>query len=264
MDLRNRLFLLGTTVGLLIARAALAGDDAVLNVAPITSSAAGGLNVQNPLCPKDLFDFRSCECVLYASSSTPLFQVKVSTDPAAPGPHWTRRESTFSYEWTYAEGLQVGFSATPAKNSLRLHYTITNRSQKVLPRVLVHTCVPTTGTPSFFPTPAEHTVIAADGKPVKTIAYLSLYERVFLWSAGKRFAFSETAKGKDEIHLAFMRQGMPPIQWAWWKNGQETFDVPLIAVASKDGRFTAAIGFPKGGVGILPLRRQAGVFPPVP
>ena len=36
------------------------------------------------------------------------------------------------------------------------------------------------------------------------------------------------------------------MNWAWWVNGPETFDVPLIAVASKDGRFTAGLGFQDG------------------
>jgi hypothetical protein len=246
IKLENRLFLLWTPVCLLIARAALAGGDGVLNVVPRIGSTAGGLNVRNPLHPDDVFDFRSCEGVLYGDKSTRLFLVKISHDPADPGPHWTLREGTYSYRWKYSEGIQVNFAATPEKNSLRLHYTITNRSQNVLPRVMVHNCVPTTEAPSFFPTPAEHTGTGADGKLVKTTTYFSLNDRVFLWSEGKRFAFSETAKGKDEIHLAFTRQGLPPIKWAWWRNGEETFDVPLLAVASKDGRFTAALGFPDG------------------
>ena len=245
MNERNRLAALAMPVGLLVACGAFAADGA-LSVAPRVNSTAGGLSVRSPLCPAEVFDFRSCEGVLYRDKTTKLFQVKVSSDPAAAGPHWSLREGTYSYGWKYPEGIQVDFAATPEKNSLRLRYTVTNRSQNVLPRVMVHDCVPTTEAPSFFPTPAEHIGIGADGRPVKTTAYLSLYQRVFLWSQGKRFAFSETAKGKEEIHLAFTRRGLPPITWAWWRNGEETFDVPLIAVASNDGRFTAAIGFPDG------------------
>ncbi len=246
MNVRIRLFLLWTPVCLLITRPVLAGGDNVLTAVPRIGSTAGGLNVRSPLRPADVFDFRSCEGVLYADKSTPLFQVKVSRDSAAPGPHWTLRDGAYSYRWKYTEGIQVDFAATPEKNSLRLRYIITNRSQNVLPRVMVHTCVPTTEALSFFPRPAERAGTGGDGKPLKTTTYISLYDRVFLWSKGKRFAFSETTKGKYEVHLAFMRQGLPPIKWAWWRNGAETFDVPLIAVASKDGKFTAALGFPDG------------------
>jgi hypothetical protein len=225
---------------------AVAGDEGILRVAPRADSTAGGLNVRSPLRPGDVFDFRSCEGVIYGDKSTPLFQVKVSDNPAAAGVHWTVRDDIYSYEWKYAERIEVRFAATAEKNSLKLRYTVTNNSPTLLPRVILHTCVPTTEAPSFFPPLQEHPGADHDGKPAKFAAYLDLNERVFLWSKGKRFAFSETERGKDEVHLAFTRQGMPPIEWAWWKNGKETFDVPLIAVASKDGQFTAALGFRDG------------------
>jgi hypothetical protein len=40
-----------------------------------------------------------------------------------------------------------------------------------------------------------------------------------------------------------MREGRTPIEWEWWINGPETFDHPFIAVQSKDGKFTTALGF---------------------
>jgi hypothetical protein len=235
--------------GLLLTGPVSAADDDALRVVPRAGSTAGGLNVRIPLRPSDNFDFRSCEGVVYgdkSAQSTGLFLVKVSSDPAIPGIHWIFQNNTYSYQWKYVDGIQVDFAATPDKHSLKLRYTVRNDSQTVLPRVMLHTCVPTTEAPSFFPPPLEHAGIDRDGKPTKMTAYLSLNDRVFLWSKGKRFAFSETENGKDEVHLAFTRKGMSPIQWAWWKNGKETFDVPLIAVASKDGRLTAALGFQDG------------------
>jgi hypothetical protein len=246
--IRN-LILLWPTAGVLMTGLVFAGDNGVLRVAPRAGSTAGGLNVRSPLLPGDNFDFRSCEGVVYgdkAAQSTGLFLVKVSGDPAVPGVHWTFQDNTYSYQWKYAEGIKVDFAATPDRHSLKLRYTITNDSQAVLPRVILHTCVPTTEAPSFFPPRLEHAGTDRDGKPTKFKAYLSLYDRVFLWSKGKRFAFSETESGKDEVHLAFGREGAPPTNWAWWKNGKETFDVPLIAVASKDGQFTVGLGFQDG------------------
>ncbi len=247
VNLRNRAILLWMAAGLSMTSPAFAAEDAALRVAPRVASAAGGLNVRSPLSPSDNFDFRSCERVVYGEKSTQLFLVKVAGDPTAPGIHWTLQDNTYSYRWKYTEGIQVDFAATADKaNSVRLRYTVTNQSQTLMPRVMVHTCVPTTEAPSFFPSPAEHAGVNADGKQAKIAAYLSLNERVFLWSKGKRFAFSETASGKHEIHLAFTREGVPPINWGWWINGEQTFDVPLIAVASKDGQFTAALGFQDG------------------
>ncbi len=72
---------------------------------------------------------------------------------------------------------------------------------------------------------------------------MEFYDRTFLWSDGQPFAVGQTEKGKEEIHLSFVRDGRPPVEWAWWNNGPETFDLPLIAVESRDGRFTAALGF---------------------
>jgi hypothetical protein len=229
-----------------MANVVLAADQNAIGVSVRKDSTAGGLNVRSPLLAGDNFDFRSCEAVLYGDTSTPLFQVKVSSDTAAPGAHWSIRDNTYSYTWKYAEGIQVDFAATPENDSLKLRYTLTNHSPAVLSRVLVHTCVPTTEAPSFFPPAAEREGKDRHGKPVKLKVYLGLYDRTFFWSQGKQIAFSQTELGKNELHLAFTRQGTPPVKWAWWVNGPETFDVPLIAVASKDGRFTAGLGFQDG------------------
>jgi hypothetical protein len=40
-----------------------------------------------------------------------------------------------------------------------------------------------------------------------------------------------------------MPSGHAPIQWAWWVNAAPTFDEPLIALVSCDGRWTAGLQF---------------------
>jgi len=46
-----------------------------------------------------------------------------------------------------------------------------------------------------------------------------------------------------EVHLSLMPHGEPPIHWAWWINATNTFDEPLIALQSRDGRWTAGLSF---------------------
>jgi formylglycine-generating enzyme required for sulfatase activity len=204
-------------------------------------SNAGGLSVSNSLLPGNTLSYLSCEAVLFGepTTATPLFEVKVSPDPNAPGAHWTVKDNTFSYTWNYAEGIKLDFAATVAGNGLRLRYTLTNTTQKTLKRVLVHTCIPTTDAPAFFP---GLTKSLSEDK-VRAGGYMGIYERAYLWSKGRSFNFAETKSGGDEIHLSFMREGRTPIEWEWWINGPETFDYPFIAVQSKDGKFTTALGF---------------------
>jgi hypothetical protein len=45
------------------------------------------------------------------------------------------------------------------------------------------------------------------------------------------------------VHLALLPQGEAPIEWAWWINSTNTFDEPLIALASRDGQWTAGLWF---------------------
>ena len=203
---------------------------------------AGGLIVSNSALPDNTFSYLSCEAVLFGepiTTSTPLFEVKVSPDPNAPGAHWTVKDNTFSYTWNYDEGIKLDFAATVAGNGLKLRYTLTNTTQKTMKRVLLHNCVPTTDAPAFFP---GETKSLSEGKG-RVGRYMGHYDRTYLWSKGRSFNFAETELGKEEIHLSFMREGHSPIQWEWWDNGPETFDYPFIAVRSKDGKYTTAIGF---------------------
>lgn len=214
--------------------------DASLSVSIRKASTAGGLNVSSPFLPNNTLAYLSCEAVLYGEGqSTPLFEVKLSEEPSVPEPHWSLQDGSYSYIWTYAEGIKVEFSATPEGAALKLRYTLTNVSIQELKRVILHTCVPMTEAPLFFPGFTESPV----HEPGKTGNYMGFYDRTFLWSRGQAFAVGQTQSGKDEIHLSFTREGQPPVAWGWWKNGKETFDVPFIAVQSRDGHFTAALGF---------------------
>jgi len=235
------------TTGVTIQEDGNAGTLSVSNSIPPALKAlsnpatAGGLIVSNSLLPGNTLSYLSCEAVLFGepTTATPLFEVKVSPDRNAPGAHWTVTDKTFSYTWQYDEGIRLAFAGTVAGNGLRLRYTLTNTTPKTLKRVLVHTCIPTTDAPAFWPgetkSPSEGT-----GKVGR---YMGVYDRTYLWSKGRRFNFAETKLGRDDIHLAFMREGSTPIEWEWWTNGPETFDYPLIAVQSKDGKFTTALGF---------------------
>ncbi len=202
---------------------------------------AGGLIVSNSLLPGNTLSYLSCEAVLFGDPTiaTPLFEVKVSSDPSAPGAHWTVTDNTFSYTWNYAEGIKLDFAGTATGNGLRLRYTLTNTTQAVLKRVLLHTCIPTSDAPAFFP---GETKSLEEGKG-RVGRYMGIYDRTYLWSKGRSFNFRETELGGEEIHLSFMREGHTPIEWEWWINGPETFDYPFIAVESIDGKFTTALGF---------------------
>jgi hypothetical protein len=204
-------------------------------------SNSGGLNVSNSLLPGNTLSYLSCEGVLYGepTTSTPLFEVKVSPDPDASGAHWTVADNTFSYSWNYAEGIKVDFAGTVASTGLRLRYTLTNTSQATLKRVMLHPCVPTTEAPAFFPGLTKRSS-PGNGRVGR---YMGFYNRTYLWSKGRGFNMGRTEMGTEEIHLSFMREGRSPLEWEWWINGPETFDYPFIAVQSEDGMFTTALGF---------------------
>jgi hypothetical protein len=235
------------TTGVTIQKASSTGKLSVSNsprpdLAALSNPAsAGGLIVSNSLLPGNTLSYLSCEGVLFGepTTATPLFEVKVSPDPTAPGAHWTVTDNTFSYTWKYDEGITLDFAATVAGTGLRLRYTLTNTTQKTLKRVLLHTCIPTTDAPAFFP---GETKSLSEGRG-RVGRYMGVYDRTYLWSNGRSFNFAETELGREEIHLSFMREGSTPIEWEWWINGPETFDYPFIAVQSEDGTFTTALGF---------------------
>ena len=204
-------------------------------------SSSGGLSVSNSLLPGNVLSYLSCEGVLFGepTTATPLFGLRISPDPNAPGAHWTVADNTYSYTWNYDEGIKLDFAGTVAENGIRLRYTLTNTTQKTLKHVSLHTCIPTTDAPAFF---SGETKSLSEGKG-RVGRYMGLYNRTYLWSKGRSFNFAKTKLGQEEIHLSFMREGRTPIDWEWWINGPETFDYPFIAVQSNDGKFTTALGF---------------------
>lgn len=212
-----------------------------VSVSPRKGSSAGGLNISHTQLPGNTLAYLSCEGVVFGdpAESTPLFEVKVSDVPNVPGAHWTVKGNSFSYTWTYKNGIRVAFDARPEACAVRLHYKVTNASGEFLKRVMLHTCIPTTEAPVFF-SELEKSPVHAEGKAGN---HMGFYDRTYLWSKGRPFGIGRTAKGGQEIHLSFSREGQPPVEWGWWKNGPETFDIPFIAVQSGDGTFTAALGF---------------------
>lgn len=210
-------------------------------VQPRKGSTAGGLNVTHSQLPGNTLAYLSCEAVVFGepAQSTPLFQVQVSEDVRGEGVHWEKEGDQYAYTWRYENGIEVEFRASPNGSGLRLYYKLTNTSDTLLKRVILHTCIPTTEAPAFF-SDLEESNVHEEGK---TGNYMGFYDRTFLWSGKTRFSVGQTQKGKEEIHLSFTRGDQPPVEWGWWVNGPESFDVPLIAVQSKDGAFTTALGF---------------------
>ncbi|MCL4180095.1 MAG: PQQ-binding-like beta-propeller repeat protein [Verrucomicrobia bacterium] len=205
-----------------------------LEIAIRPGSEAGALNVRSPHCPDDLFDFRTCEGVVVGSTDLGLFQVKLPATFGDGHRSWRRDGNTWSYVWPYAQGITVRVAVEPDTDSLKLHYTLQNTGAQAFDAVQLHTCIPTTEAPGFFPPP---TVRQAETN------WSELYQRLHLWSDGRRFTLAETTLAGREPHLSLMRQGAAPVRWAWWVNGPETFDLPLIALTSRDEHKTIALAF---------------------
>jgi hypothetical protein len=197
-------------------------------------SEAGGLNVRSPHCPGDVFDFRTCEGVVVGSKDFGLFQVQLPTSFDDGNKSWHREGNIWRYSWPYAQGVTVQVAVQPDCDSLKLKYTLTNTGANALDAVQLHTCIPTTEAPVFFP-PAT----VRDGQT----NWAELYDRLHVWSGGRQFSFAETKLAASEPHLSLMQKGAAPVKWAWWVNGPETFDLPLIALTSRDGRKTVAMAF---------------------
>jgi hypothetical protein len=209
---------------------------AAIEIAIRPGSEAGGLNVRSSHSPGDTFDFRTCEGVITGSRDLGLFQVRL---PAAFGDgnqSWRQDGPVWSYTWYYPPGLEVRVRVEPEGDTLKLGYTLRNTGTNALESVQLHTCIPTTEAPGFFPprNPA--------GGPAP---WSELYQRLHVWSADRRFTLSQTRLAPTEPHLALMQRGAPPVQWAWWVNTPETFDPPLIALSSRDHTRTLALAFQK-------------------
>ncbi len=213
-----------------------------LTVLPLPDSNVAGLAISHPRLSDNVFGFGTCEAVLDGDRDFGLFQVKLAAPPKGSLPAWQIDARGLGYTWRYPQGIVVQYRAEPASDAVACSYTVRNQSATPLARVHLHTCVTTTRAPAFFPAAFR----AADAGSPSSAAnddLTELYERVFLWSRGQRFSFSEGVPGHQEVHLAFMREGETPIHWAWWVNAERTFDTPLIAVASRDGRWTAGLWF---------------------
>jgi hypothetical protein len=220
--------------------------NASLDIAIRPGSEAGALNVTSPGCPGDVFDFRTCEGVVAGYRDLGLFQVKLPPAFGDGNKSWKRTGTTWSYSWPYEQGITVQVSVEPDGDCLKLGYTLANTSSNAMDAVQLHTCVPTTEAPSFFPKP--------DVRNSQT-NWMELYERLHVWSDGYPLPFSEEPLAKREVHLSLMRQGALPVHWGWWNNGAATFDQPLIA---PDQPRWAAYGRARvrsGGLGILERRR---------
>ena len=207
---------------------------AELEIAIRPGSEAGGLNVRSPYCLGDVFDFRTCEGVVVGSKDFGLFQVKLPTTFSDGFKSWRRDGKIWNYAWPYAQGVTVHIAVEPDGDSLKLNYTLQNTGSNALGAVQLHTCIPTTEAPSFFPPP---TVRNAQTN------WSELYGRLHVWSGNRRFTFAETKLAASEPHLSLMRKGAAPVRWGWWVNSPETFDVPLIALTSRDGQKTVALAF---------------------
>lgn len=214
-----------------------------LRVTPRPESQAGGLNVSHPDLPGNTFDFRTCEGVLDGNRDFGLFLVKLAVPGSGRAPVWSTNDSIFSYEWTYVEGIRVRFQATKRTGSVALAYTVINGGATPLQRVHLHTCVTTTEAPAFFPQRATGAVSRLPRGSPDQADYTELLTRLYLWSDGHAFPMSSTEFSRRQPHLSLMPRGDTPIQWAWWVNSTNTFDEPLIALASHDGKWTAGLWF---------------------
>lgn len=217
-----------------------------LQVSIREGSRAASLNISEASLPGDLFDFRTLEGVLDGDKDFGLFAVHLTASD------WRVNNNSYSYRWSYATGIVVDFLAVNEWDRLALTYTVTNYGSSALERVHIHPCLPTTEAPSFRP---EKDARSFDDAPVTFYdrrerrrlpcaeTYFALYDRIKVWRDETAMRFSETAKGRSEVHLAIMKQGEPPINWAWWNNTPEYFDDPIIVVESKAGDAVVALGF---------------------
>lgn len=212
---------------------------AAMTIAPKSGSAI--LSIKSPLFPGDELEFVTCEAVLDGTRDFGIYPIQLDAK------EWKVEDGRCSWTWTFPEGFHIDFSATPEDGSVLLKYTLRNESEKALGRVQLIPCLPTMGAPSFYPGTPEEARRSTSGRQARTGRddYTQLYERLWLWSKGKKFSYASSKLGRGEKHLAFMRAGEEPIQWSWFVNSEETFDVPLLAVESKDGKRVLAIGVEK-------------------
>jgi hypothetical protein len=219
---------------LLVVPCVLGASAANLEIAIRPGSEAGGLNVRSPHCPGDVFDFRTCEGVVVGSKDFGLFQVKLPASFGDGQKSWRRDGDSWSYSWPYGQGVTVHVAVEPDGDSLKLKYTLQNVGTNALDAVQVHTCIPTTEAPGFFP--------PRSARNAQT-NWSELYNRLHVWSGKRPFSFAETKLAPVETHLSLMQRGAVSVTWGWWVNSPEIFDPPLIALTSRDGKKTIALAF---------------------
>jgi hypothetical protein len=192
--------------------------------------------IASPLLPEARLGLVTCEAVLEKRGDLGLYVVR----PQAAD--WDAKDGAYAYTWRIGGEVELGFRAEPGADSVLLEYTAKNISKAPLKRVQLHPCLPTAGAPEFYPgSAAQASGGRAAQQGVKDVR--ELWSRLFLWRDGKRFPFDASSHAKAEKHLAYVRVGAPTTNWSWWVNAKEEFDLPLVALASKDGAKTLALGF---------------------
>ena len=204
-------------------------------------SGSGVLRIRSPLLPDDALELVGCETVLDGTRDFGMYPLKLEPKD------WMVEDGRCSWSSTFQEGFQLDFSATPEPDSVLVEYTLRNDMKEALERVQVILCLPTMGAPAFYPGTPEEARQGNEGRKARTGRhdYTQLYERMYLWSEGKKFTFASSKLGREEKHLAFLRKGGEPFQWSWFVNSEETFDVPLLAVESRDKEHVLALGMEK-------------------
>lgn len=208
----------------------------------VEGSKSAALAVSFPNLPKDIIEYRSCEAVLDGNWDFGLFAIDLKSVPREESTSWKIMEGRLQYTWVYPAGIQVGFVAKPRPQSVELVYTLTNTSGHTLQRAMVHPCVVTTRAPSFL-APLHRPNRKLKSQGTQPPIYGEMYDRLWLWKNATPFSFATIGISTAESHLSVMQESEHPVEWAWWKNSSETFDEPLIAMQSRDRRFTLALTF---------------------
>ena len=191
---------------------------------------------------EDVLEYRSCETVLIGNRDLGLFGVAVGMPEDGGQQTWRQDGHGLSYRWRFPEGVEVRFRVEPAGDHLALTYSIVNLTESVLDRLHVHPCVITTEAPSFRGD-AEKTIRDDEEYSDRDLRFAEMYSRLTLWSAGEQFTFASLPQSRTENHLSVMARGEPPINWAWWRNADVTFDEPFISLQSDRAKGTLALWF---------------------
>ena len=200
------------------------------------------INFKTELLPGELFQLVTAEAVLERTRMDfGVFATKLTKDD------WKVAGETYSYAWKSPDCLALSFSARPEGDAIVLEYTLENGTPTALERLQIHPCLPTQGSAAFFPGTVEQAVLGSGGRAARAGKhdYTELWSRLFLWTDGRKWPFAKSALAKEEKHLSFGKKNEEATDWSWWKNGIETFDLPLIAAESKDGKHVLALAFEK-------------------